>query len=426
MSKQLHIRTRGAAARQSGFSLVEVMVGLAIGMMIMVALVALIFNVNRNNLELARTNSVIENGRFALQVLEADISHAGYWGGWVPKFDDLSTEDDPTDSPAATAGAGVTDPCTVPGDWKETVGISITAHKVVGGKIYNEVAPATPTTQVCATVIDTAAALKDDTDVLIVRHAAPCAASASATDDDCKIEVGSYYFQADRCDTGANKDVVTTATFAASADTSLLTFPGLNRGCNATIVASPATVAFGIGKDDRPNAYKFIANMYYVRTFAVTAGDGIPTLVRRTLTSAGWSSAQALVEGVDDMRVEFGIDTVSKSGAVLTVADFGVAPVFADATRKVTPTNRGDGNPDSYVHCGSGCSAFTLMNAVSARVYVLSRARSITPGHLDNRTYNLGSNAVTIAGVDRYKRQVYARTVRLNNISMRREVPSGS
>ena len=59
-----------------------------IGLVIIGALVTLFVNTSGNNRELARANSMIENGRFAIKVLEDDLVHAGYWGGYVPMFDD--------------------------------------------------------------------------------------------------------------------------------------------------------------------------------------------------------------------------------------------------------------------------------------------------------------------------------------------------
>ena len=65
---------------------------------------------------------------------------------------------------------------------------------------------------------------------------------------------------------------------------------------------------------------KFVSHIYYVRDYAVTAGDGIPTLMRSEFdspavgTEPAHQDAVALVEGIDGFRVEFGIDNVSKSG----------------------------------------------------------------------------------------------------------------
>ena len=68
--------------------LVEIMVSLTIGLVIIAALVALFVGTSRNNRQMATANSMIENGRFAIQLLEEDVIHAGYWGQFVPEFDD--------------------------------------------------------------------------------------------------------------------------------------------------------------------------------------------------------------------------------------------------------------------------------------------------------------------------------------------------
>jgi prepilin-type N-terminal cleavage/methylation domain-containing protein len=100
--------------RYSGFTLIELMISVVIGLLILLALITLLVNVSRNNSEMSKTNQIIENGRFALQLLQADISHAGYWGGYVPQFDDLSlgTTAVPNDVPTA-----VPNPCLAYTDW---------------------------------------------------------------------------------------------------------------------------------------------------------------------------------------------------------------------------------------------------------------------------------------------------------------------
>ena len=55
---------------------------------------------------MARANSVIENGRLAIQLLESDLVHAGFWGAFVPQFDDQTGGVIPADAPTA-----VPDPC---------------------------------------------------------------------------------------------------------------------------------------------------------------------------------------------------------------------------------------------------------------------------------------------------------------------------
>lgn len=76
------------AAHERGFGLVELMVAMTIALVILAALVALFIGTSRNNREMASANSLIDNGRFAIQLLESDLVHAGFWGTHVPRFDD--------------------------------------------------------------------------------------------------------------------------------------------------------------------------------------------------------------------------------------------------------------------------------------------------------------------------------------------------
>ena len=51
--------------REAGFTLIELMVSMAIGLILAAALLTMYVNTTRTNLEMAKTNGQIENGRFA-------------------------------------------------------------------------------------------------------------------------------------------------------------------------------------------------------------------------------------------------------------------------------------------------------------------------------------------------------------------------
>jgi type IV pilus assembly protein PilW len=384
-------------ARQAGFSLVELMVSMLIGLVIIAALVTLFVNTSGNNRELARANSMIENGRFAIKVLEDDLVHAGYWGGLVPMFDDQTSVDPPTDVPTA-----VPDPCLPydpddPPSWPAEYRANLIGIPV---QVYDD--PAVVGSCVAEGVIDV-----DDyelgTDLLIVRHAELCLPG----------EAGSY------CEADNPDDFYIQAGFCATEvapyvfDTSGFTLHKLN----CTTVA-----------DKR----KFVSNLYYVRNYAVTEGDGIPTLVRSRFAPdpvtdiPAYQPPEALVEGVEGFRVELGVDDVSKTGAAV---DYGAAVEWEDPLDKVTPTNRGDGVPDGdYVRCDPDCAtgALTedeLMNVTSARIYVLARSRETSPNYTDSKTYTLGSAGDMGPFNDNFKRHVFTTTVRLPNVAGRRITP---
>jgi type IV pilus assembly protein PilW len=65
---------------QRGMSLVELMVSVAIGLLITLAISTLFLNTNRSNKENNDTASMQENARFAMESIASDIRHAGFFG----------------------------------------------------------------------------------------------------------------------------------------------------------------------------------------------------------------------------------------------------------------------------------------------------------------------------------------------------------
>lgn len=396
---------------QRGLTLIELMVGVALSLLVVLAMITLLMNVNRNSTELARTNSVIDNGRMAQQLIEADLTHAGFWGGYVPTFDDLSVTGavgTVNDAMTVAFPTALPDPCADVATWNtdyraQLIGLPLQVYQVSSSG-------ASP---VCSAII-TPAEAQPDSDVLIVRHAAPCVANASASEADCLNTAGNMFFQLSRCPTDA-------ARFALSATaTDLVLKDGT---CAAT---APL--------------YRFLSTIYWVRNYFMTPGDNVPTLVRTRFQLQGGVLAhqqtETLVDGIQALRVQLGVDNVSKptvaggTGTTLTTAMFQQDVGWASTTDTYTPTKRGDGNVDAYVTCAAAVSPcsdpaqgpFNLANAVAVTVGVLARASSATPGYVDGKSYSIAGSSLGPYN-DAYKRHVYAETVRLNNVSMRREVP---
>jgi len=390
---QAAARVRLSAARERGFGLVELMIAMLIGLVIIAALVTLFVNTSGSNRELARANSMIESGRFAIKVLEDDLGHAGYWGGYIPMFDDqtASVTVAPTDDPAA-----IPDPCQDPTTWtledrENLIGIPVQA--------YDDAAVAELDTCVTDGVI---ADYQDDTDLLLVRHADTCAVGDAGY---CEPNVaGRAYLQVSRCDS----DPPPPARYVLDTDAAGFTATRMN--C--------ATLA---------ELRRYVSNIYYIRDYAVTAGDGIPTLVRSEFDFVGGTLAQQpavpLVEGVEDFRIEFGVDDESRSGDAV---DYDAPIDWEDPEDKNTPTNRGDGVPDGdFVRCTTAtpCTVSDLVNATSAKIYVLARSREASPNYTDTKTYTLGTAGAVGPFNDNFKRHVFTTTVRLTNIAGRRILP---
>lgn len=383
---------------EGGFTLVELMIAIVLGLLIVLALIAVFLNISRTNSEMAKTNSQIENARFAIQLLRDDISVAGFWGTYVPAFDDLTATGIPADAPTAIPA-----PCTAFTAWDAAY---ITGLLGIPVQSYD----ALPTG--CATTI--LPDKKANTDVLVVRHAETCLPGVNG----CEAEtLNKLYFQSSRCENeiNAGSRYVLAKKAAAVPDT---TFTLKQRGCTGT----PPAATTGTLAEKR----KFTSSIYYIRDYARTPGDQIPTLMRSQFDLSGatpaFLAAVPLIEGIEGFRVELGVDDKSDSGADVNYAQ---AIAWANPNNLTSPTNRGDGIPDgAFVHCTTAtpCTLGQLTNVVAVRLYLLARAEVASPDHSDTKTYNLGGAALGPFN-DKFKRHVFSNTVRLTNVSGRRETP---
>jgi len=403
---------------QRGLSLVELMIAITIGLIISAAIISLFVNMSRTNREMAKTNAQIESGRFAIQLIQNNVVHAGFWGGYIPDFDDLTA---PTDTAPANVPTAVPAPCTAYASWDAAYKTNVIGIPV---QLYDGVPSG------CETVITNKRA---NTDVLLVRYAATCIPG----EDNCEADTsGKLYFQPSRCESDANKFVLDTSGFTLR-----------KRNCTTS----------GAGaQDGYAEKRKYISYIYYVRNCSLlnadgTCADNMPTLVRSEFDLSGTNlthkTPEALINGIEGFRVEVGVDNISDDGTNIVTGVKGTNPAdtalrytaplkWADDENLTSPVNRGDGLPDDYVRCAAtGCALTELMNAVTLKVYVLARAEDSTSGYSDNKTYTLGSASTmcsttsTDSGcalkvlASNIKRHVFTTTIRLNNISGRRETP---
>lgn len=121
---------------------------------------------------------------------------------------------------------------------------------------------------------------------------------------------------------------------------------------------------------------------YIVRTYYVSTGATLKMVEFPTLKS------ESLVDGIENMQFEYGIDTTD------------------------------DGAPDSYT---AAPTAAQWENVMAVRVYLLARNNETTAGYTDAKIYNLGAAASAVAPGGAFKRHVYTQVVRAINPSGRRE-----
>jgi len=461
--------------RQRGFTLIELMVATTISLLLLAAMVGMYSNLSGSQREMEKMNGLIENGRFAMQVLGEDVIHAGFWGGYVPQFDDFTSIAVPGDVPTV-----VPNPCRQYTNWNSAYRIALVGIPV---QSYD----ALPVGAGCVAPL----VQRPGTDVLVVRHTDTCVPG----DVNCDAAVaGKLYLQLTTCAAERNAGTATsggasTITLGANASPTdgayvglmLRTVSGVGAGQNrvisaydgATHVATVSTAwttapdntttysfeyvlgttVFPLHKKDCvgtgtpatlpvtagaiADKRRFISDIYYISDIPHPDNPGqvIPTLVRAQLDLASGTIAHQapvqLVEGIEGFRVELGVDNISKTGAAV---DYTQAVNWADPDTKTTPTNRGDGASDVFVRCTTAlpCTAAQLMDVVAVNLYVLSRSRDPTPGSTDPKSYCLGEPAAdgscpaanTIAAAnDQYKRHVFRTSVRVTNTSGRRDTP---
>lgn len=223
---------------------------------------------------------------------------------------------------------------------------------------------------------------KSGTDILVIRRADPDSSSleTAGVTDFAKLANGQVYLQTGLVAATGNFSYILQAGSASNA---------ANFTLKKKDLATTATVR------------KFMVHIYYISTCSVpvgtscTSGDGgspIPTLKMVELTSSGWNTV-TIAEGIENMQVDYGKDTDS------------------------------DGIPNSVDLAGSSANfanAAEWTNAMSVKIHLLARSPDATPGHVDDKTYTLGTAGTIAATSDNYKRHVFTQTVRMVNPSARR------
>lgn len=349
---------RPAAA---GFSLIEFMIAITVSMIVLAALSATFVANSRARTEMERSNQQIENGRYALQVLGDDFQLAGY----LSQFN--------LNNAAIPTPGSKPDPCTT------TLANLVTALPMhIQG--YDGAAPGT-----CTSLLT---GYKTGTDVVVIRRVSTCVRGSA----NCAAVAGAPYFQASLCSAGNELGSLTGAGVDwYRLDTNIANLNRTKRDC------SPANLA---------DMRQYLVHIYYIASND-QGTDGIPTLKRVELTATGgaiaFSAPVPLADGIENMQLEYGIDTSGDGAPDAFTAD-----------------------PDSYNGCAGAACVLNWRNVMSVKINLLARNTSQSRDFTDSHNYVLGLKAdgspnAVAASNDHYKRHAYEATVRLQNPSARRE-----
>lgn len=246
---------------QRGLSLIELMISITLGLIILAALSTLFINQTRTRVELDKSNRMIDNGRYAMEVLAEDLRLSGFFGELVPP-------------------------------------VSTCSYVPVGIQGEDTDLSGTPAIPDGVTDISTSI-LRPGSDIFVVRRAStgtPTAASSAVN--------GVEYLQVSLCQFDTKKYVIssTPADFKLRKKTCQFddVIPSDNTAPNLADLRRMLEHVYFVSPDNEP-------------------GDGIPTLKRQeTNLSTGVREIVPLVEGIEYMQIEYGIDN---NGSLVLTAD---------------------------------------------------------------------------------------------------------
>lgn len=232
--------------RQQGLTLVELMVAMAVSLLLLAALTAVFINSNSARREIDLSAEVMENGRYASDVLGRELAQTGFYGTLV------AVPGNTLDLTKLCSSALA--------DWTASLGVP------VFGVLDTDAKPS------CL------ASRKLGTDAIFVQRVSTCAVGEAG----CAAESNNFaYLQVSECGTeyGATPSVL------ASGGSGSGTFTLQNKTCSATGTAP---------------LRKLIRRLYYI------SADNQLSYQEIGLTTN--PAPVVLVDGIEDLQISYGID----------------------------------------------------------------------------------------------------------------------
>ncbi|MBC7513459.1 MAG: PilW family protein [Herminiimonas sp.] len=339
--------------RQGGYSIIELMIAATIGLILVAGITIIFANTSRTRDETERQGQQNDNGRYALEMLTNELHSAGHLSEFNPVvLTTPATKPDPclTDLPSLTA----------------SLSLSVQGYDNGGAGLT------------CLSDV------RPGTDILVVRRASTCAIGETG----CEAAIAAVpYFQASSCNSLTELQSSNYQNYFAMATTPASLVLHLKDCATVAPVRRYRTHIFFIANNDKP-------------------ADAIPTLKRAELGPGGFTIVP-LVEGIENLQIEYGLDAGAVAGTPVT----GTPGVFT-------------ADPDTYSACVPAVCQNYWRNVVAVRINLLARAVTRSAGFTDTKSYTLGNIATGTANTvgpfnDGYRRHLYVSTVRLFNVAGR-------
>lgn len=259
-------RTPAGSSSAGGFSLVELLVAIVLGLFLVIGLLSLIASNSTSRAELDKSSRQIENGRFALSLLTADIEHAGFTGAVLTRASSSVTESAPALCPSAMTGASLG--YVAAANYVATLPFSVYSPTTVPSCISN---------------------WKSGTAIVVVSRASTSTTTVANAVSDVA------YLQPSTCASETIPFAVNPAASAANGISGVDRFPLRQSDCTTAAVLRP-----------------LIQRIYFVSTCSVCSGasaDTLPTLkVAEYNATTGTPQITPLVEGIENLQFYYGID----------------------------------------------------------------------------------------------------------------------
>lgn len=306
-----------------GITLVELLVALVIGVVLTFGAMHLLLRSKLGYLQSEELARLQENGRYALRVLSHELTMAGYLGTELPR--------------------------------------SAIDSALVGTACFDY-------------LLDTTRPLDHINDVTV--NGLP-GAGGSAPPRDCLLrgqhQVGTDVLLSRRT---AGSPLFSSGVWRGAPDAQAIYLRSLIQG-------SVPVLQRGSGNPAQADLWEYVPLVLFLRRYSRTRGDSIPSLCRKRQgrTSNRMAPTECLVEGIENLQLEFGIDDTGD--------------LLADRFEQ-EPTR------------------MEMGAAVAARIYLLVRSVYPVVGYTDDRSYALGNTLVPAAHDGHYRRVMQA-TVLLRN-----------
>lgn len=373
------------AASQRGFSLIEMMIAMTIGLLIVLALTTVVIGAGQANRANNRQSELETNGRYALDVMRREIQNAGYYG---------------------LTGRGISaspNIPSIPAGNDCLLGFALNISQRIWGS-NNGINPFNIAT------CNELANIQPNTDMLVIRYLSTNPVMlATGTEGgpspliDCKTATGAICFR-------------------SSYEQGMLFSAG-----------TPAVFYDAPQQDHRVEV-----DIFYVNKNTVGA-DGVPSLRKYSLSATGVMTDELIVSGVENLQVQYGVDSGLSGNPAGGAAVAATNTQYFDA-HDVDATNPLVFNPAAQtlagakldaiseavysvipvckngIPCVAGGSETVWGNVSAARLWLLVKnSQQEQMGYTNTTTYTMGDVAYTPPAGDRFRRQVFTSTIQLRN-----------